>query len=136
LREAFFYTLDILSKKNKNFSRGFMKKIFLVLFFLSLSTEATELNCEIQVNSKVIQQSRISSSANEKVLVGKNSYTSAYITEKENHMFQLEAFLPDYEARVYAQGVLNKSSDLLSLSLWGRDSLIEITCGQQSKNSN
>lgn len=107
-----------------------MKKLVLILlFFLQIKTAwAKDFDCQIIMNNEVVTKSKVSSSLKEKVMVGKLPAVTAYITEKSNHIFSLEAFVPDYEARIYGQGLIRQASDQVNTSLWGRDILIEVTC--------
>jgi hypothetical protein len=107
-----------------------MKQIIfsLLTFFITSAAWSQDLVCQISSNMEVVVNSTVHSVLNEKTSIGKTTGIVAYIIEKENHLFSVEAFLPDYEARIYGQGVIAQDSDVLTASFWGRDSLFDISC--------
>ena len=108
-----------------------MKKYFLLLLLSLMSHQvfASDLKCQIAHDNEVVFKNKIALKINQKTLVGKTALVAAYVTEKENQNFILENFLVEYEARFYSQGVLNQKSDQLVSSIWGREHLIDISCG-------
>ncbi len=107
-----------------------MKKLFLFSFisFAVNFAGAKDLRCQILENNEVTFTNKVYPVLNQKVPIGRTAQTTAYVTEKENQTYIVEAFLTDYDARIYGQGVLNNATDELTASLWGRDSMVDVTC--------
>lgn len=106
--------------------------VSLVLTVISISAQAKNLACEIRLNDSVLTASTVQTIQGEKVSIGKLPGISAYIQEQADDVYRIEAFLPDYEARIYSQGKINASGDQLIASLWGREVLVEVQCAQMS----
>lgn len=108
-----------------------MKNISLI-FLLSLfvnSAWSQDLQCEIVYNNQVILKNKVALVVtNEKVSIGKSAIATAFLSVSDKNLYTIEAFLPEYEARIYGQGGLTQSSDVVTASLWGRESLVDIHC--------
>lgn len=104
-----------------------MIKLFLTLGFSSFVNAAT-LHCEILNNLSLVQSTKVKTTPGEKVLIGNLGYLTAYVLEKNQNTFILEAFLPDQEARIYAQGNLNTDQDSVVASFWNRENIFDISC--------
>jgi hypothetical protein len=108
-------------------------KILLLIMTLSfgLLSQATLLTCDISLNSKkILSHSNINTQVNEKVAIGESQGIIAYVTEKVDSSFSVEAFLANEEARIYAEGPLKNSGEKVSASFWGRDSLVDVLCSK------
>jgi hypothetical protein len=105
-----------------------MKSLILFILCLSPIAHAVSLSCQISLNMQVIHQVEIQSLLNEKVAIGRKDGISAYVTEKQDHSFLIEAFLADEEARIYAQGSLNTANENLLATFWNRDHMIDVGC--------
>ena len=107
-----------------------MNKLFLFSFFSFVVSfaNAMDLNCKILENTDVTLKNKLTSILNQKILIGRTDQVTAYVTEKANQLFIVEAFLTSYDARIYGQGVITQPSDELTASLWGRDSMVDVTC--------
>ncbi len=102
--------------------------IFIAVTFFAFFSFSANLDCDMSVNNEIIQKMKTQSRINEKILIGSTELVKAYVTEKQNHRYLIEAFLADFEARLYAEGVLSQNSDLISASLWGRQNRHDVTC--------
>lgn len=108
-----------------------MKQILLssVISLISFSAWSQDLHCEIIYNSQVILKNKITvSEKNEKVNIGKSAIATAYVSVSDKNLYTIEAFLPEYEVRIYGQGGLNEQTETITASLWGRESIIDVTC--------
>lgn len=105
-------------------------KIYLSLLALALSFNvySAELLCDISVNFDILSETTVSTKLNEKMPIDSVGSVSAYVTEKENNHFVIEAFLADHEIRIYGEGALREKSDKVVASSWSRDSIIDIQC--------
>lgn len=95
---------------------------------LSSSLNAAILNCEIAYNLEPVYQTEVVTETLSKTLIGEAEGITAYITEKANNQFILEAFLADYDIRGYSEGKLVVAGDKMSFSLWGRTSMADVSC--------
>ena len=106
-----------------------MKKILLLsLIVLSSKLYSTELDCSIQLNLDIISETRVSSVLGLQKSIDALEGISAYVTEKGNGDYIVEAYLADYELRIYAEGSLRDPKDKLVASLWGRESIVDVEC--------
>jgi hypothetical protein len=106
-------------------------KIFALVILMtvnSTSAFATTLFCEMIINSESLVKIKVETKFSEKVFIGEAASVRAYVTEKENQFFSLEAFIPEYESRIYGEGYLNSKPAKINVSLWGRERLIEVNC--------
>ena len=104
--------------------------ISVLFLFTSLKSYAAQLGCKIEVNESKVLEQNISTLVNEKQLIGETSSIRAFITEKDSNFFSLEAFLGEYETRVYSEAYLRGPSDSLKLIFWNRNILIGVSCTQ------
>ncbi len=103
--------------------------IFSILgFLITVSSWASPVQCEVKSNLTLVMKVEVQTLNSEKVLVGEYNSIRAYITEKSEDLFTVEAFLPDYEMRIYAEGDLKSNSHKLTASYWGRDSMLDVSC--------
>ena len=100
----------------------------LSLLLFSTQLWAATLNCEFSVNSQRVHTSQVDTVLSQKVPVGRTQQVVAYITEKQNSIFMLEAYLENQEARIYSQGYLNRTGEALLLAFWSREELLEVSC--------
>ena len=99
-----------------------------ILLFTSPSF-ATDLMCDVKINMELVLSQKVKPrELNEKNLIGKNESITAYITEKSTNVFVIEAFLGEYEARIYSETSLKIPGEKLTASLWGRDIILDIEC--------
>lgn len=100
----------------------------LSLTALSSAALAKPLHCEIKENGSLVYAGQVNTARHKKIAIGQTPELYAYVTESENASFTLEGFLVNYDARVYAEGVLKNRNDHLTASLWTRQLLIDIQC--------
>lgn len=108
-----------------------MKLKTLTILALGLSTAtsfARPLHCEIKENGATVYTNQINSERHKRIEFGQTPSLSGYITEGDNGSFTIEAFIPNYDARVYAEGVLRVKTDKLTASLWTRQVLVDVQC--------
>lgn len=113
-----------------------MKKIIITLaFVLSANLMAADLVCDISVNQNIVSETIVTTNLNEKVNIDSVEGVYAYITEKEKNRYIVEAYLAQYDLRIYGEGSIKDNDDRLIASLWGRDSMIDIECRLSSSIS-
>lgn len=108
-----------------------MKQLFFtsITTFMTLSAWSQDLFCEISYNNQVILKNKIYvNEKNQKISIGKSSVATAYISLSEKNVYTIEAFLPEYEVRIYGQGGLSNENEVINASLWGRESIVDVTC--------
>ena len=107
-----------------------MKPIILVILALisAPTAFAGTFACDLIINGERVHQAPVTTVLNEKSLVTKKASAVVYLTEKNSNEYSLEAFLPGYDARIYAEGSVKARGEKITASLWGRDILIETTC--------
>ena len=93
---------------------------------------ALPIRCQININNTSQNILTIDSVLDQKVLITKSADVVAYLTQKQK-TFVIEAFLPQYDARIYAEGKIINLEDQLTTSLWGRDMLIDISCAMKNR---
>jgi hypothetical protein len=123
---------------NKNYYYKCFSFLFICFLTINQKVYAKQFNCTIKQNNEIIFEKTINSSLNNKILIAKLESITTYITEKNNHIFELESFIPNYEIRLYSEARLSESTEKitpsitkqnnLSSSLWGRDIMLEINC--------
>ena len=97
------------------------------LAFSSFASAAT-LNCHIDINNDPLLQTQVETKTKTKVKTGEVDSVTAYVTEKVDGIYTLEAFLASSETRIYSEGMIKTNGDRLSASVWSRDILLDIEC--------
>ncbi|OFZ30035.1 MAG: hypothetical protein A2622_09265 [Bdellovibrionales bacterium RIFCSPHIGHO2_01_FULL_40_29] len=107
------------------------KSLFLTLIIsLTLNiAKAATITCQVKINGALISQKVIHSELDTKSNITQRPELTAHVTEKSKQFFTIEAFLPSYDARIYAEGHLKNTADKVAASLWGRDILVDLECG-------
>ena len=108
-----------------------MKKVLIssLVFLFAVSAWSQDLQCEISYNNQVILKNKVYvTEKNQKLSIGKSAIATAYVTVSDKNLYTVEAFLPEYEVRIYGQGGLNDDSESVTASLWGRESIVDVTC--------
>ncbi|MBC7741209.1 MAG: hypothetical protein H7061_03370 [Bdellovibrionaceae bacterium] len=105
-----------------------MNFILGLIALYSATAVAAEMTCQIKLNLEPQLSATVVTHVNKKTAIGATKGIYAYVTEKENNYFIVEAFLADYEARIYGEGFLKQTSDRLTASIWSRENQIELTC--------
>ena len=110
---------------------------FSSLLLATLSTPAYSklVNCEIKFNLDTVSTTTVTTVPNQKIVIDDIDQAAAYITEETNGQFTLEAYLPDFDARIYGQGNLVNAGDKISASIWGRAAIVDITCSLPSSKT-
>lgn len=105
-------------------------KSFLMIILMAMGTNvlAQDLVCSAYVNSELVFMNQVTPANNEKVLIGREPNFTAYITQKDNNIYILEAFIVNQETRIYSEGSLIQPESHIKLSLWSRDEIIDIDC--------
>ena len=105
-------------------------KLFIfLLIFSSFANAKSVVSCQFDHNLDHIEDVRVETEPGaEKRLIFNNEYLTAYITEKSHSNFEVEAFLPEQQMRLYALGALSEYSHTLVLTSWSREMLVEISC--------
>jgi hypothetical protein len=106
-----------------------MKKILsLCLIVISSNLYSAELVCSIRQNLDPISETQVSTSVDQKISIDSVEGVYAYVTEKAEGHFILEAYLVDYDLRIYGEGSLRETKDKVIASAWGRSSMVDIEC--------
>src|SRR4051812_5479747 len=104
-----------------------MKKIIaLFAFALSFNLLAADLVCDISVNLDILSETNVSTTLNTKTRIDALEGITAYVTEKEKSHFIVEAYLADYDMRIFGEGTIKDKEDRLIATAWGRDSIVDI----------
>lgn len=104
-----------------------MKTLVGIFIFLdAFHLKAETVSCFYKKNLDSDGDVRVETVLNKKILLFDTGSLRAFITEKENSQFEIEAFLKDFEMRVYSMGSLD--SKPLNLSLWSREEIAEVSC--------
>ena len=113
-----------------------MKSILIFsLFSASFSLFSAELDCSIQINQEIMSSTQVSTTLDQKINIDSLEGVYAYVTEKQAGHFILEAYLVDYDLRIYGEGSLKQSEDKVVASAWGRTSMVDIECRLKSNSS-
>jgi hypothetical protein len=99
-----------------------------LIFGSALTANATTLNCHVNVNNELRFQTQVQTQTKQRTYIGDTDTATAYITEKVDGVFTIEAFVADIEARIYGEGVLKSKTDRLSASLWTRTGVLDVEC--------
>lgn len=70
----------------------------------------------------------VNSKPSEKILFAKADGHRVYLSEKDPRTFELEAYIVENEIRVYSKATLKEDSDLIELSYWSRDQMLQWSC--------
>jgi hypothetical protein len=106
-----------------------MKKLALLsLMVLSTRLYSAELNCNIQINQDIMSEVQVTTTLDQKAGIDSVNGVVAYVTEKANNHYIVEAYLADYDLRVYGEGSIKDQNDRVVASVWGRDSMVDIEC--------
>ena len=104
-----------------------MKLLFLLPFVMISVAQAATLNCFLNKNLDHESDVRVVTEAlGKKVFLFETDSVRSYITEKENNVFEIEAFLKSQEMRIYSSGQITDKP--LNLSTWSRDEMLDIYC--------
>lgn len=106
-----------------------MKKLLAILSLsVSFNLMAADLLCDISVNQDILSESTVTTVLNQKTSIDSVDGVVAYVTEKEKNHYVVEAYLAQYDLRIYGEGTIKDNDDRLVASVWGRDSMIDIEC--------
>ena len=110
-----------------------IKLVGIFIFLCGFHLKAETVSCFYKKNLDSDGDVRVETAPNKKVLLFDTGSLRAFITEKENSQFEIEAFLKDHDMRIYSMGSLDPKP--LTMSLWSREEIAEIRC-QTSSNNN
>jgi len=104
-------------------------KLFVLFSFFASSVFASgRVSCEIRVDDSKVFSKQVETTLKTKVLIGETDSVTAYITANADDSYALEAYIPENDSRIYATGILKVRNDKLTVSMWGRGSLIDVSC--------
>ncbi len=106
----------------------------IVLLIGSSVAFSANLTCEIRLSNSLILRRDVATQKQAKTVIGETGEISAYVLEKENQHYTIEALLPEMDARIYAEGSLRELQDRVVASLWGRTLLVDVECRIKSLN--
>lgn len=103
-------------------------KNFLVIIFLSGNISAATLHCRVLINLDIVNESKVLTTLQNKMSIGKHNQIISYVTEIGPDVFSVEAFIPELDIRIYSEGPLKSSSESLTATAWTRDVLADVSC--------
>lgn len=106
-----------------------MKNLFLVSTILlsSYFASAAQLQCRTLINLQEVVVSTVEAKIGQRVVINDGTEAVSYITDKGNGAYTLEAYLYNYDMRIYSEGPIVQERSL-SLSAWTRDVIYEVKC--------
>jgi hypothetical protein len=102
--------------------------VFLTLAFSFKISSAATLSCDLKINDQVMTKKSVQTTLDQKTPIGNAQEIYAYVTEKKENYYVVEAFLASYEVRIYGEGFIKQENDFVKAALWGREILTEIKC--------
>jgi hypothetical protein len=104
-----------------------MKYVLIIVFgILSNAASAARFDCRILENLSNEKKMIITATVPGKHLVYSSDSYVFYINASADQMLELEVFLPNIESRIYSKG--NVEKELVSLTVWQRDAMLEFNC--------
>lgn len=94
---------------------------------------AQDLNCEVKMNTVKIWRAQVSVSENESLRLGDFEGFRIYLHNRGAKQSELEVYDGELTQRIYAKGSLQSDEDLLSLSLWKREALLDVQCHKEKR---
>lgn len=94
---------------------------------MNLLLLGTLLICQMKVNTELLLEQTVEVRS-EAVVVGEVEGYKLKVKKTAKHTYELDVFDYTSASRSYASSTLRHKKDLLSWSLWTRDSLIEASC--------
>lgn len=106
-----------------------MRKGFLVICLLLFSSSvfAAEFKCRTLINLQEVSSNTIKTDGAKKIAIDDGMEAISYISEKADGTYMLEAYMYNYDMRLYSEGPVTSERDL-SLSMWSRDVIYEVSC--------
>jgi hypothetical protein len=101
---------------------------FLFISLIGHLLYGAELKCQILLNGELAFTNVLQTHQEFKTAIGKIPAVTAYVTEKENSFFSVEAFLGSEEVRIYGEAYARTTNDRISATLWSRQNLVEVKC--------
>ncbi len=101
--------------------------VFCSLILFSMSALARSIKCVEKVSTVIDETRSLYTNLGEKSILFKKNGNTVYITEKKPEFFSIEMFMSAEDQRVYSEGIIAPENGL-TLTIWNRDSLIEIQC--------
>ena len=105
-----------------------MKLLFISILVVSSFAEAVTLKCQSLINLDVVSSATVATVKNQKIQISSTTEVVSYVTELGPELFLVEAFLPELEMRIYAQGTLHSESETLTASVWARSMMVDVIC--------
>lgn len=103
-----------------------MKTWFVTIFLFASAAEATALKCETLLNLSKVAEIQIETQGAQLIMIDDGTEAKSFISEKTPGFFTLEAYLYNYDMRIYSEGPITEGK--LSLSTWTRDVIYEVVC--------
>lgn len=104
-----------------------MKTWIAMIFLFASVAGATTLNCETSLNLAKVAETAVETKGAQLVMIDDGAEAKSYISEKTPGFYTLEAYLYNYDMRIYSEGPI-ADGDRLSLSAWTRDVIYEVNC--------
>lgn len=106
----------------------FFKIIVVAGLFISSASMAKSLTCLVQVNDSVVSEIQVETMTKQKIAISEVYSVQAFVTEKVDDIYILEAFIGNEQVRIYGEGMLRTPADRLVASLWSRGTMADIEC--------
>ena len=103
-------------------------KNFLLIPFFSGNLFAAALECRALINRDIVTEAKVVTSLKNKISIGRHSQIISYVTEIEEDVFSVEAFIPELDTRIYSEGPLKTPGESLTAAAWARDVLVDVSC--------
>ncbi|AGH95513.1 hypothetical protein [Pseudobdellovibrio exovorus] len=106
-----------------------MRKGFLIICSLLLSSYAfaAEFKCRTLINLQEVSSTTVKTDGAKKIVIDDGTEAISYLSEKSNGGYTVEAYMYNYDMRLYSEGPASSERDL-SLSMWSRDVIYEVSC--------
>ncbi len=107
-----------------------MKSILSFIFILLASSFAfaVTVECKTYLNLSEVASNTAMTVKKQSVSVSRDDDSAwVFITEKTDGIFMVEAYIPELEQRIYAEGKLEPGQELIA-SVWSRPMIVDVSC--------
>ena len=102
--------------------------IFAIAFINVQLLKAATFECQTFLNLDVISAQVVKTEVRSKVEVDNTDVARSYLTQKENNVFLLEAYLPQHDMRIYSEAAVIEKNTTITVSVWSHDDMIDVVC--------
>lgn len=112
-------------------------KLLITLFFIlnaHAAAASDQYHCEIKYNLQTVYTTSFSIADSQTVFFSSDSLEMT-LHRQPNQRMMLEIYDRETPARLYSYGVLREEADVIGLSTWNRDAIMDVLCGLESPKS-